>query len=149
VQHDWIEKLLCLALGLEVLENVLVKLVGLSRQLREVVMVTLNECLLDEDGDQSFEFAFLVTASLYHFSQELSETCDVLLIVCDKALVSNDLDKVAEGSQAAHHCLLGGGAFFLLPYLLEDGLNVIVLDQTPKDLSAIHAEEPLEDHLVL
>ena len=112
-------------------------------------MVALDEGLFDEDCDQCFEFALLVAASLHHLPQKLPETGDVLLVVCYEAFVSDHLDKVAEGAKAAHHGILGTRALFLLPNLLENGFNVIVLDETPKDLAAIHAKKPFENHFVL
>jgi hypothetical protein len=133
----------------------LVELRGVAYELAEVFVVAFDEGLLDHDGEKRFVLAILLAASLNHLLQERSETFDILFVVGDKAFVANYLDEVAEGTKAAHHLLVVFTVAWLLfaarrlvPNLFKDGLNVIVLDETPEDLPTVHAEESLEDHFI-
>jgi hypothetical protein len=103
VQDDWIHELLGLALGLEILVNVLVELGRIPCELGKVLVVALDERFLDHDVQQGLVLAVLLAASLYHFLQEATETLNVLLVVRNEALVPDHFDEIAEGAEAADH----------------------------------------------
>ena len=97
------------------------------------------------------------------------EVGNVAFVVGDEAFVSDDFDEVAEGAHAFFDLFFsvgrggrvaravdlgfvrqrGAGDQGLADEdLLKDGLDVVVLYQTPKDLPTIHREQPLQDFLV-
>lgn len=129
--------------------------------------VALNNALFEHDSQQRFVLVggtgLGLAASLYYFLQKCFEIRDVLFVVCDEAFVSDDFDEVAKCPHAVDYllvrvlagtrlrgtidlrCICGLGVKWLLTDedLFENSLDVVILNQTPEDLSAVHREESL------
>jgi hypothetical protein len=128
-----------LALSLERLFDSLdAGLVLVCLQLLDQLLVGSYDALFDHDGEEGTELLELA-ADTDHLPQELLVALDVDLVLSDEALVAHHLQEDAERLHLTR----------VLQSHIEDLLDVVLLYQTPEDLSAVHVEQSHEGLLVL
>ena len=117
-------------------------------------MVALNYGFFNHHIKKRFELTAFLTASLDYLLQEIFEALDGAFVVGDEIFISNHFNKVVKRSQAAWSLWICGFNFWRnlillhLKNLVENWFNIIILNQAPEDLSAIHAEESSQNRFI-